>query len=579
MAGGLLQIASYGSQDIYLTGTPQITFFKAVYRRYTNFSIETVRQSFDDTIDFGRDAMCTLKKNGDLIHKTTLVAEIPEVRLEKDNFVPPTDTCMDLYYTDRQTDFNTCETFMTVNTGSYRAAMAIYNPYPASEATALTEGQAMVAAIKTYFTTNDPYSEYRDNYQNLIVKYVGYYITDYTQFEFPRSYNTSCMYAAVSEIKDSEQTTDRVTQVINTCLSNSIDIHGFFYYRLVNCNLESDEKKSTYAAFAWNTRLGHAMIDRIDFLIGGHKIDRHTGDWFNISYDLMTDVFQSRAYNILIGNVPELTVYDRLQKPSYQIMLPLRFYFCQHNGSALPIISLQAQDVQLSVKFKTLKQCCYVEDTTTLENKIHLTDAYFLVDYVYLGTDERRRFAQSTHEYLIEQLQINTFNIYQNADFRAKLDFFHPCKELIFVFQFNDYIENPDGYKPCQWDNFSLTDSKMAHADLGKGNPISFAQFFLNRYDRTPKLAGNYYEYVETFEVHKRSPIKDGINIISFALHPETLQPSSTCNLSKIDLATLEITFDPLVTASTNGGILKVFATNYNILRFYGGMAGEAFYP
>ena len=167
--------------------------------------------------------------------------------------------------------------------------------------------------------------------------------------------------------------------------------------------------------------------------------------------------------------------------------------------------------------------------------------------------------------------QINEFEINQNTDFKAKLDFFHPCKELIFTFQFNDYINNSGDTNKCLWNNFSLTPE-------GTGNPIAIAQFFLNKFDRTPKLPGDYFNYVIPFECHRHTP-SDGVNVFSFALHPELFQPSGTCNLSKIDLATLEITFDPVVSNAINGGILKVFAVNYNILRFYGGMAGEAFYP
>jgi hypothetical protein len=77
MAGGLMQLVAYGAQDIYLTGNPQITFFKVVYRRHTNFALEAIEQTFNGTVDFGRKVSCTVSRNGDLIHKVYLQVDLP----------------------------------------------------------------------------------------------------------------------------------------------------------------------------------------------------------------------------------------------------------------------------------------------------------------------------------------------------------------------------------------------------------------------------------------------------------------------------------------------------------------------
>ena len=69
MGGGLMQLVAYGAQDIYLTGNPQITFFKVVYRRHTNFSMEEIEQTPNGTADFGQTASYTISRNGDLVHK------------------------------------------------------------------------------------------------------------------------------------------------------------------------------------------------------------------------------------------------------------------------------------------------------------------------------------------------------------------------------------------------------------------------------------------------------------------------------------------------------------------------------
>lgn len=81
MAGGLMQLVAYGAQDIYLTGNPQITFFKVVYRRHTNFALEAVEQTFNGTVDFGRKVSCTVSRNGDLIHKVYLQLTLPAMSM------------------------------------------------------------------------------------------------------------------------------------------------------------------------------------------------------------------------------------------------------------------------------------------------------------------------------------------------------------------------------------------------------------------------------------------------------------------------------------------------------------------
>lgn len=80
MAGGLMQLVAYGAQDIYLTGEPQITFFKIVYRRHTNFALESIQQTFNGTVDFGRKVSCTVSRNGDLIGRTYLQVAIPAMQ-------------------------------------------------------------------------------------------------------------------------------------------------------------------------------------------------------------------------------------------------------------------------------------------------------------------------------------------------------------------------------------------------------------------------------------------------------------------------------------------------------------------
>jgi len=79
MGGGLMQLVAYGAQDVYLTGNPQITFWKVTYRRHTNFAMESIEQTFNGQADFGRRVTCTLARNGDLAYRTYLQVTLPEI--------------------------------------------------------------------------------------------------------------------------------------------------------------------------------------------------------------------------------------------------------------------------------------------------------------------------------------------------------------------------------------------------------------------------------------------------------------------------------------------------------------------
>ena len=74
-----MQLVAYGAQDVYLTGNPQITFWKVTYRRHTNFAMESIEQTFNGQADFGRRVQCTISRNGDLAYRTYLQVVLPQI--------------------------------------------------------------------------------------------------------------------------------------------------------------------------------------------------------------------------------------------------------------------------------------------------------------------------------------------------------------------------------------------------------------------------------------------------------------------------------------------------------------------
>lgn len=188
--------------------------------------------------------------------------------------------------------------------------------------------------------------------------------------------------------------------------------------------------------FGWVRRLGNAMINNVEIEIGGSRIDRQFGIWLNIWYELARHAGDGeRGYLKMIGDVPELTNYDGNSKDEYNLYVPLKFWFNRHVGLALPLIALQYHEVRFNIEFNDAREL-YVANNAFKTNdyrNVSIKDCLLLVDYVYLDSEERRRFAQVGHEYLIEQLQFTGVESVTSSNQKYNLKFNHPTKELIWA--------------------------------------------------------------------------------------------------------------------------------------------------
>jgi hypothetical protein len=272
------------------------------------------------------------------------------------------------------------------------------------------------------------------------------------------------------------------------------------------------------AAKAWT------CVDNVEVEIGGQIVDKQYGHWMQVWTDLTHTKDQSVQLNKCLGST------DTAGSVSY---LPLQFWFCRNPGLALPLIALQYHEVKLNVTF-----------AGTANGVGALGTIKVWCDYVFLDTDERRRFAQVSHEYLIEQVQYSNALSLGNGSTQHELRFNHPVKELVWTVR--------DG----------TDDEECADALLQ-----------LNGHDRFKRREGKYFTTVQRYQHHGGSSNTGSSvpHVYSFALKPEEHQPSGTCNFSRIDNAVLNLTH-----AATSGK-LKVYAVNYNVLRIMSGMGGLAY--
>ena len=421
MGGGLLQLVAYGAQDVYLTGNPQITFFKVVYRRHTNFAMEAIEQTYNGNTNFGSRVSVLITRNGDLINRVYFNGVIK-------------------------------------NTG--------------------TPGT------------------------------VGDWATD----------------------------------------NKDVGLVSYF---------------------------GQKLLKNVELEIGGQRIDKHYSEWLYIWNELTMTAGKKSGYDKMVGGDANLRGTLLGGGESYELYVPLEFWFCRNVGLALPLIALQYHEVKVNIEF------CQAGDlviapaagvslwnwnasqtggaTSTagqngVAGDLSLEQAKMWVDYIFLDTDERRRFAQLSHEYLIEQLQFTgSEQITGTSTKGVRMNFNHPCKELIWTVKIADN----------QWNDFS--------SDQAGTNPVTSAKIQLNGNDRFAERSGDYFSVVQPYQHHECVPnsYKAGINVYSFALKPEEHQPSGTLNMSRIDTSVLSL--------SAETGLVSIYAVNYNVLRILSGMGGLAY--
>ena len=358
-------------------------------------------------------------------------------------------------------------------------------------------------------------------------------------------------------------------------------IHRVYFYG------EIVASGTTGNAVALVPNFGHKLLKTIELEIGGQRIDKHYSEWLYIWNELSLPVGKRNGYNVMVGANARNIATKLVVGEKYELYVPLEFWFCRNVGLALPLIALQYHEVKINIEYEAEAAMKDLGTTNfTIEEEIKtvpvansaltgassvslkLDKATLWVDYIFLDTDERRRFAQLSHEYLIEQLQFTGADSITSSGESMKsirMNFNHPCKELVWTIK--------DTTTGVYWNNYSSAGNGLHNNDhLDSTNPVTSAKIMLNGNDRFATRKGDYFSLVQPYQHHENTPDKfhQGINVYSFALKPEEHQPSGTLNMSRIDTAVLSL-------SSSITGVISIYAVNYNVLRILSGMGGLAY--
>ena len=525
MAGGLMQLVAYGAQDLYLTGNPQITYFKTIYRRHTNFSMEYIPQYYRVLPSFSttQRSQLTVKidRNADLCHDSYVVFDVPNI------------------YSTSAEKFQWIENL----------------------------GQNLIAGVNV--TCNGV----------LIDQQYGQWMNVWAQLTVDRSKRRA--YDEITGNVWEMQFPDKYFGDYSPATKPSIPgrrlyIPLFFWF----CN---------------NPGLSIPLIalqyTEIYINIEFRALNELFTMWYGLSPEILYEfgksgntptagipAFDAQLFqNIQDAGLPEVTaaeLVDTLEAEGYG---PLTYFWKFVNGAQAP-------------------------------SGLWTQNSYVFVNYIYLDADERRRFAQVSHEYLITQVQRQEFGgIDGNQTLELKIS--QPVKELIFTTQ------RTDVYTVNQWNNYTnclyyhslydvswvknayyfrqerqfvennitpclpdVQDQFPLNTNFFNANPLTilyFGNLLLNYNERFDLRDFYFYNSLQPYQYHTNSP-DQGIYVYSFALNPEDFQPSGSCNFSRINRAQLYLNMRQVVNTDIEYNVV-VYAHNINVFRIMGGIGSIVF--
>ena len=387
-----------------------------------------------------------------------------------------------------------------------------------------------------------------------------------------------------------QQTFNGTPSISGSTMTSTISRNGDLVGRLwLDVGIDRNVLVDTGTYANWTNNTGHAFVKECEIEIGGQRIDRHYSQWLDV-WNELSDHYESEWSGLNKHSAKDAylnsgSAGDSAGAEVTRLYVPLQFWFCRNPGLALPLIALQYHEVK--IKLTTRSLAGLVNGSTQVTTPTTEPDVKLWADYIYLDTDERRRFAQVSHEYLIEQLQRETGTMSASQ----KLNFNHPVKELIWTVQATtattegasrgvlmDATNNVPTTNASAFENndyFNYSPGSVGETEIinGQSSVEGFTdlRLQLNGHDRFATRNASYFRTCQPLQAGHKVPSKH-IYCYSFALKPEEHQPSGTCNFSRIDNAKMVFTG-----GDTTNTQLTVWAVNYNVLRIMSGMGGLAY--
>jgi hypothetical protein len=572
-----MQLVAYGAQDVYLTGNPQITFWKVTYRRYTNFAIESIEQTFNGQADFGRRVQCTISRNGDLAYRTYLQVTLPEI-----NQLMGVGTYS-----------------VANNTGVY----ARWLDFP---------GEQLIAQVEVEIggqRIDRQYGDWMHIWNQLTMtaeQQRGYFkmIGNTTQLTFI----TDPSFADVDGPCDS-QAPRQVCAPRNALPETTLYVPLQFWF-CTNPGLALPLIALQYHEVKIN--LDIRPIDECLWAVTTLSCNTNPSTGQGGQYAPGKAVPASIAYNQSLVAASLYVDYVFLdtderrrmaQNPHEYLITQLQFTGDESVGSSSNKIKLNFNhpvkeliwvvQPDQNVDYCSSLVCDALLFKVLGAQPFNYTDAIdALPNAVHAFGGPESVAAADPNSLIGQNAFIDSEGLFESAgamDSAYSTGYWHgpdnPYNEPNFggptlntntttgVTTIGDNTNMNSSVSDAG--TFVLTETSIDMHCWGQ-NPVVTAKLQLNGQDRFSEREGTYFSWVQPYQSHTRNP-DEGINVYSFALRPEEHQPTGTCNFSRIDNATLQLVLSNATVEGTKTAKVRVYATNYNVLRIMSGMGGLAY--
>lgn len=525
MGGGLMQLVAYGAQDVYLTGNPQITFFKVVYRRHTNFSVEPIQQVFNGAADFGRTVTCNLNRNGDLITNMYAVVQLAAVAANP--------TGPEWGYV-RRLGYALIESTKIEIGGSkideqYGDWLNIW--YELSHKVGQERGHAAMIG------DDDEHRLLHNDARASSTLYVplAYWFNRHNGLALPLiALQYHDVRVTIKYRNAVECVNYKVTKPTMPTMADSYLLIDYVF-------LDSEERKR----FAQASH--EYLIEQLQFT-GSESLTNNSNNKYRLNFNHPSKylVWASHLENYNTSNqwlaYPANGDWETGRDTFAKLLWLSTRFGVDASGATITVTDLSG-DVQIPEKLSTITNGTILKLLAKIEAQL-----VFAEDSTPVNANPNNVVLLKNEITAADM----TTTVTQLAAWGANANFLNI--HGVYV---------TDHFNYGRWVDCTV-------------NPITSGKLQLNGHDRFQTRDGNYFNYVQPFQHFSNTPA-DGINVYSFALKPEDHQPSGTCNFSRIDNATLNISLNNDTVTGSNDDNLNIYTVNYNVLRVMSGMAGTAY--
>jgi len=516
MSGGIIQLAARGVEDLYLTEDPQITFFKTIYRRHTNFAIETIPQYFSHKPDFEKKTSCTIHPDGDLISDMHLSITLPEVQQFTNNSG-----------IDNITQFSWSKNIAFVLIDNIEIEI---------------NGQVI----------NRNYGEWM---------YIWFELTQ------KKDDGNKKMYGMVPELHEPSNGKKSYTIYVPLqfwfCKNTGMALPMVsLQYSDVKVNLQMADLKKCY-----NITPTHYMTLDTDIVTftKNEYIEQTVNNVTASGKFIHHDIINKRLYYTLISS--NNFISTEILNISTLSNLEINTELYSQNNEQYYIYGLSSKSFCMPYANVKPKVHSYLK---TPIKRLKINNCHLLIDYIYLDEEERSKFAKAKHEYILDQVSYNGQEIITNTNRTINIAMSHPTKLLVWVVQYEYLYKNNDF--------FNYTDSYKydAQNELPIGNSlVNDETILLCGRQRISLRNYNYFDWVQNYE-HFNYYRYEGINTYSFSLYPLLSQTSGTCNMSQLSSSSLQLNVNHKIQTS-NPAYCRSYYVSTKVLRISNGLSGLVF--